>query len=176
MPLAGKNTHRRSIAILGALCFLLSAIEYLIPKPLPFLRLGLANLPLMLAIDILPFGSFLVLLALKTAGQALTGGTLFSYVALFSAASTLASGLSMYGLRRLAGKKHIGFVGVALTGALFSNLAQLFLAGLLVFGPSARYIAPPLLAAGLISGVALGLFTEAFTRQSSWYRSLSNAH
>ena len=73
----------------GALCFFLSTIEYMIPKPLPFLRLGLANIPILLAIDILPLPAYSVLVLLKILGQGLIGGTLFSYIFLFSAAGSV---------------------------------------------------------------------------------------
>ena len=57
----------------AALCFFLSTIEYMIPKPLPFLRLGLANLPIMLAIGVLPPRQFLALVLAKIIGQGLVG-------------------------------------------------------------------------------------------------------
>jgi len=33
-------------ALLAAFCFFLSTIEYMLPKPMPFMRLGIANLPI----------------------------------------------------------------------------------------------------------------------------------
>jgi Predicted membrane protein len=87
---------RKTIALLGACCLFLSAVEYLIPKPLPFMRLGLANLPLMIALDIFPFGSYMILVCLKIFGQAIITGTLFSYVFLFSVTGTLFSALVMF--------------------------------------------------------------------------------
>jgi heptaprenyl diphosphate synthase len=147
----------------------LSTIEYMIPKPLPFMRIGIANLPLILGLDIFPFRYFLILTGIKIMGQALVTGSLFSYVFLFSLAGTAASALSMYFLRRLFGKKMIGFTGVSVFGALLSNGAQLFLARLFVFGPGIRYAVPPFLAMGLISGAALGVFCEYFCAQSRWY-------
>ena len=79
-PGAGKLNNpevRKNIALLGAFCLFLSTIEYVIPKPLPFMRIGIANLPLMLALDIFPFRTFLVLTGIKVLGQALITGTLF---------------------------------------------------------------------------------------------------
>ena len=64
-------SSKKNIALLGAFCLFLSAVEYMIPKPLPFTRIGLANLPLMLAVDILPFPAFLLLICVKIIGQAL---------------------------------------------------------------------------------------------------------
>jgi heptaprenyl diphosphate synthase len=137
---------RRTAALLGAFCLFLSTIEYMIPKPLPFMRIGIANLPLMLALDIFPLPAFALLVGIKILGQALITGTLFSYIFLFSLAGTALSALSMYGLRLSFGARRISFVGVGTAGALISNLTQLILAWVFIFGKSARYIAPPFLA------------------------------
>ena len=58
MALPVKPEIRKTIAILGAFCLFLSAIEYMIPKPMPFMRIGLTNVPLLLALDIFPFPEF----------------------------------------------------------------------------------------------------------------------
>jgi len=170
MPQPGNSSGgRKTIALLGAFCLFLSTIEYMIPKPMPFMRIGIANLPLMLALDIFPFSAFLVLVGIKVLGQALITGTLFSYVFLFSLAGTSLAALSMYTLRRLAGPGRISFIGVGTMGAMVSNISQLALAWMFIFRNSVRYIAPPFLAAGLITGIALGFFCEIFTRRSRWY-------
>jgi heptaprenyl diphosphate synthase len=163
---------RKTIALLGAFCLFLSAVEYMIPKPLPFIRIGIANLPLMLALDIFPFSTFLVLVGIKVLGQALITGTLFSYIFLFSLAGTVVSAVSMYALRRLLGPGRISFAGTGVTGAMMSNITQLCLAWIFVFRNNVLYIAPPFLAAGLITGIALGIFCEMFTRRSQWYAEL----
>jgi heptaprenyl diphosphate synthase len=147
----------------------LSAIEYLIPKPLPFMRIGLANLPLLLALDIFGPGEFFLLSLLKVLGQGIIGGTLFSYVFLFSLAGTFASAALMYLLRKLLGKKHLGFAGLGCAGAMASNGIQLVLARYLIFGASLRYLIPPFLASGFITGIILGLICEYFCRHSRWY-------
>ena len=166
-----KDKERKNLALLGAFCLFLSTIEYMIPKPLPFLRIGLANLPLMLALDIFPFRGFLVLAGLKVLGQALISGTLFSYVFFFSLAGTSLAAVSMYALRRLLRSGRISFIGVGVTGAMVSNIAQLALASFILFGNNVRYIAPPFLAVGLLTGIILGVFCETFTQRSQWYAS-----
>jgi heptaprenyl diphosphate synthase len=160
---------RKTLALLGAFCLFFSTVEYMIPKPLPFMRVGITNLPLMLALDIFPFHIFLILIALKVLGQALITGTLFSYIFLFSLAGTSFSALAMYGLRRFLGRGRISFIGVGTAGAMISNATQLALAWIFLFRNNARFIAPPFLAVGVISGVSLGLFCEYFTGCSRWY-------
>jgi len=162
-------------ALLGAFCFFLSAVEYMIPKPLPFMRLGIANLPILLAADLLPLPWFLVLALVKVVGMSVISGSLFSYVALFSLAGTLVAALVMW-IARKAGGRHISAVGVSVLGAVASNGAQIFLARAVVFGEAARLIAPPFLAMGLVTGAALGLFAEAFASSSRWYARASESH
>jgi heptaprenyl diphosphate synthase len=137
------------------------------------MRIGIANLPLMLALDILPFGEFVLLALLKVIGQGIITGTLFSNILLFSLAGTFVSALSMYALRRLLIPALASMAGISVLGALLSNGAQLVLARLFVFGPSVRYIAPPFLAMGVITGAGLGLFCERFMEKSRWHAGAS---
>jgi heptaprenyl diphosphate synthase len=147
----------------------LSTIEYLIPKPLPFMRIGLANLPLMLALGLFPLPGYALLVLVKVFGQAMVTGTLFSYVFLFSFAGSFVSALSMFALRRLLGPARLSFAGIGIAGAMLSNGTQLFLARFLVFGPGVQFLFPPFLAAGLVTGLVLGLFCERFRARSRWY-------
>jgi heptaprenyl diphosphate synthase len=166
--------NRHSLALLGSLCLFLSAVEYLIPKPLPFMRIGLANMPLLLALDIFTPGDFFCLALLKILGQGLVGGMFFSHVFLFSMAGTLSSALVMFALSRLPRKTRPGFAGIGCAGAMASNCLQLLLARYLIFGPALRYLITPFLASGLFTGVGLGLICEYFCRHSAWYANVSS--
>lgn len=166
-----QTTDKKLLPFLAALCLFLAAVEYAIPKPLPFLRLGLANLPVIIALFILPAREIYKLILLKIMGQALVTGTLFSYVFLFSAAGSLASGLVMLGVHRTF-KNHISCIGLSLAGAAANNLAQLAVAHLILFGSATKYIAPILLISGAATGLILGIFTQMFIEKSKWFRSL----
>jgi heptaprenyl diphosphate synthase len=157
------------LAALGALSLFLSTIEYMIPKPLPFIRLGIANAPLLIALNF-PFPSFLMLVFVKIFGQALVSGTLFSYVFLLSASGTLISAAAMFFLRRLACEKYLSLTGISIAGALLSNVTQITLARFFILGPAAVYIMPPFIAMGIASGTALGMFCQRFKEKSRWYR------
>ena len=133
------------------------------------MRIGLANLPLLLALDIFAPGEFFLLVMLKVLGQGIIGGTLFSYVFLFSLTGTFASAALMYLLRKFLGKKYLGFAGLGCAGAMASNGIQLVLARYLIFGASLRYLIPPFLASGFITGIVLGLICAYFCRHSRWY-------
>jgi heptaprenyl diphosphate synthase len=167
----GATGRRDLVAFLGALCLFLSTLEFLIPKPVPFLRVGIANLPILFAVDMLPIPAVLGVVFLKVVGQGLVSGTLVSYVFLFSAVGSFASGLAMLAARRLLGSR-ISLVGVSVLGALLSNSAQIVLARLLIFGEGAWLIAPPFLALGTVTAALLGLFAERFAARSRWLAGL----
>jgi heptaprenyl diphosphate synthase len=169
---APRSDPRDLVAFLGGLCLFLSTIEYLIPKPVPFLRIGIANLPLLVGLDLLSPGQLLLVAGLKVIGQGLLSGTLATYVFLFSAAGTFASALAMLAVRRIAGRR-MSLVGVSVTGALLSNLAQITLAiAMDLIGQGAWVIAPPFIAVGTISSALLGWFAERFAGSSRWLASV----
>ena len=168
MPSRSDPTSRESIlAVLGALCLFLSTIEYMIPKPVPFFRLGLANLPIILSLSILDVRGILTLILLKVVGQGIVNGTLFSYIFLFSAAGSFSSGLLMVLLLRLLGRR-ISYIGISVCGALASNCAQIGLSYLWIFGIGTVLAAPFLLSIGTLSAAVLGGFAERFRRDSVW--------
>lgn len=171
---SSADQSRRLAAFLAAVAFFLSAVEYMLPRPIPFMRIGLANLPLLFAVELLPFGWYLTLALAKVLGMSLLTGSLFSYVAVFSLAGTLASALAMKGLYALAGRR-VSFVGLCVSGAVTSNLAQVLLARVFVFGESARYMLPAFLGLGLASGLVLGLFSQAFSARSVWLAGIREA-
>ena len=146
-------------------------IEYAIPKPLPFMRLGIANMGIMLALYVLPIRQVLFLTLLKVLLQALISGTFFSYIFLFSFLGSFASVFAMILCKNLF-KSKISFLGICLSGALGNNLCQILLSYLIIFKSSTGYIAPILLISGLISSLILGLFTKNFVENSIWYDSL----
>lgn len=155
------------IAFMGALCLFFSTIEYLFPKPFPFFRLGLANIPVLITIKFFSPGYVLLLVLLKVLGHGLINGTLASYVFLFSTAGSFASAVVMLAAYYLF-RDNISLIGVSVFGALASNVVQIFLSVTFIFGRTAWIIAPPFMALGAASGVAVGLFAERFFEQSRW--------
>lgn len=164
-----RSEHREVAAFFGALCLFFATIEYLFPRPVPFLRLGLSNLPILLALDLLPLRSVALITAVKVFGQGLLNGTFASYVFVFSLAGSAASTAVMALAHRL-GRGRISLVGVSLFGSLASNTVQVALSILLIFGRNATVIAPLFLGAGALSGLAMGLFASTFAERSRWYR------
>jgi heptaprenyl diphosphate synthase len=159
------------VALFAACALFLSTIEYMIPKPVPFMRLGLANLPLILALGIFKNREYFLLLLLKVLGQGLISGTIFSYIILFSLAGSLSSALIMLMIYTIF-KDKVSRVGISLGGALGSTISQLFISRIILFKEATYVIAPLFLFSGLISSIILGLFASEFINKSMWYASL----
>ncbi len=144
-----------------------STLEFLIPKPVPFFRIGLANIPLLLVIPTFRIRHIVALTLLKVLGQGLINGTLASYVFLFSLGGSLASVLVMIAISRVGGR-HVTLIGVSTAGALASNIVQIVLSVVFIFGPTSWIIAPPFLLLGTIAGFFVGVVAEYFLSFSRW--------
>ena len=169
MTVNKKNTPEL-LTFLAGLTFFCASLELLVPKFVPFFRLGLANAVLLIATTLLDIKLFCLLLLLKVLGQAVISGTLFSYVFVFSFAGTFASGILSYGLAHIMHNK-ISFIGISCAGAFASNAVQLLLAYFFVFGKATLVFAPPVLLIGLLTSIPLGVFVLIFTESSEWYKS-----
>lgn len=170
-----NKEYANFVAFLGALCLFFATIEYLFPKPVPFFRLGLANLPVLVALEFFRLPTLLLLILLKVVGQGLINGTLASYVFLFSAAGSFAAGLAMWAAHR-GFRRQISLIGVSLFGAVASNVVQVVLSVLVIFGQSAWVITPVFLGLGTFAGLVVGLFAERFKEKSAWLAKVREAH
>lgn len=164
-------SSQKKLAFLTALCLFFAAVEFALPKPVPFLRLGLSNLPVILSFFILSGGQTLLLIVLKILVQNLISGSLFSYTVLFSIAGSFSSGLLMLVLFRMFyRRKVLSLVGISLAGSLINALSQGAVSYLIVFNENTKYILPFLLISSFITGLLLGFFAEYFVRNSVWFK------
>ena len=158
----------RYIPVFGAIALFLAALEFLFPKPVPFMRIGLANIPILLALDLFPFSGLMLLVCIKVLGQGLVNGTLASYVFVFSLAGSFSSAVVMYALKKIL-KTRITLLGTSVAGALVSNTIQSLLSIFLIFGPEARVIVPYFLGIGTAGSIIVGIISEQFSVKSAWY-------
>ncbi len=165
----------RNLLFFAALCFFLSSIEYAIPKIVPFFRLGLANLPIMLSLSVFSKKDTCILVFYKVFFQGLLSGTFFSYIFLFSLCGSFASCLAMMAVYSIFSQKKLAsWISTSISGALANNLSTLFLAHFMLFGENTRLFAPVLLSISFFSSIFLGLFANAFCNHSIWWKEVSN--
>jgi len=156
---------QKKIAFFTALCFFLSYVEYAIPKPVPFLRLGLANLPIMLSFLCMEKKDSILLMGLKVLFQAFVSGTLFSYIFLFSLFGTFASGLVMLFLYSVLKEKNlVSWIGISLAGGFCNNTVQCVLAYFMLYGSSIKVILPVMFSMTFVTSIILAVIAEKFEK------------
>lgn len=143
-------------ALLVTLALIFSYVEAMIPSPvaLPGVKLGLANLVILVALYQLDLRyAFAISLV-----RIVISGLLFSGVfgILYSMAGGILSLLIMYFLKKTG---LFSIIGVSMAGGVFHNIGQLLIASLLVSDLRMFIYMPILMFSGLISGIAIGIFT-----------------
>ncbi len=142
-------------SIYTSLAFIFSYLESLIPLPLPFpgMKLGLANLVILIVLYQKNPGYALGLSMLRNLLNAFTFGSLFSL--LYSTAGSLLS-LSVMALALHFSKRHLSILSVSALGGISHNLGQLLSASFFVGFRSILWYAPVLYFSGLFTGILIG--------------------
>ncbi len=161
---------RHEIARLAALTLIFSYAELMLPRVIPFFRLGLGNAALLmgLALD-LSFPAFMLLSVVKAVASNLMAGTLFSPFFLVSLAQSFTSALIMFGLWRVSRAGHAGregdgrrlfsLYGISVCGAAVSALVQIALSSLYL-GQVTWALLGPMLLFNLMSGFITAWIAE----------------
>ena len=155
----GLSTPRgvASLGLLAAAGLALFVLESLVPMPLPFLKIGLANVATLLALLLFgPAEAVLVALVRIVAGSLLTG-TLLSPAFLLALAGGTGAALAMAAAHRAAGSA-LGPVGLSLLGSTTHVGAQFLVVRYLYVGTDAvASLVPFLLLTALVGGGVVGI-------------------
>ncbi len=143
--------------MLLAVSLMLHVLESTLPLPLPFVRLGLANIVTVYAIIAMGVGDAMILTILRVGVSSLLVGTLLGPSFAMALGGGVAATLAMWVVFRVAAPP-LGVVGVSLVGALFHNMAQLAVVAILFtgLGPAARLMPVAILMA-TVAGLGTGL-------------------
>lgn len=167
-----KLTERIArLGVLTALAMIFSYVESLIPLNfgIPGIKLGVANLVVVIALFFLPMGDAFLISMIRV----LLLGILFGNAAslLYSFTGAVFSFLVMCLSKRFLG---LSVVGISVLGAVFHNIGQLFAAAYVLGNIRITYYLPVLLVAGILTGLLIGLLAgeikkrlgriESFTR------------
>lgn len=157
----GLTPRQRNLALLAGLSIALYTVENLIPLPIPWLRIGIGNVGVLMALYMLgPLDGFFVLL-LKIIIGSLFSGRFLSPFFLFALGAGIPSYWLMAAFRHLLGR-WFGPVGISVAGAVSHNLFQLAIAYLIVVqSPSIFYLAPVLVVLGTVAGFLIGAAVRA---------------
>jgi heptaprenyl diphosphate synthase len=149
------------IALLSAYAIALHAFESLIPMPIPWLRVGLANIITLTTFILFGFRSAMMVTLIRVIVASLFSGSFLGPGFILSMGGGVASILAMGCVRSLV-PGLFGPVGLSLIGALSHNLSQLFLAYLLFIQQRepVLLITPFLILIGTITGTVNGLAAD----------------
>ena len=141
------------MALFTALAMIFSYLEFLLLIPLPFpgIKLGLANLAIVVPLYLWGFFPALAISLLRLFLVGITFGSLATI--LYSLFGALLSLTVMAGLKKW---NLFSVTGVSIAGGVCHNIGQLAAAALIVENTRLFYYLPVLLAAGALTGFAIG--------------------
>ena len=145
------SQNKKRIAYLSALTLLFSYAELFLPRFLPFFRLGLGNVAVLLSFSLDPL-SFILLTVIKAVASCLMSGTLFSPFFLISFVQSVVSGLFMYGIVKLFRGRLISVYGISMLGSACSAVIQIWLSSLYL-GEGTNALLGPMILFSLFSGI-----------------------
>ncbi len=153
------------IALLSAYALALHGFESLIPMPIPWFRVGLANIITITAFIVLGFRAALMVTLIRVFIASIFTGSFLGPGFMLSMGGGLSSVLAM-GLVYYSVPWLFGPVGLSLIGALFHNLSQLLLAYVLFVQKiePILLITPILLLIGTITGFLNGLVADLLVK------------
>lgn len=153
-----QSQDKRRIATLAAYAIVLHLLERMIPTPIPWLRLGLANIITLLALIIYGLRTALFISLIRVLLGSLFIGTFLGPGFILSLGGALTSTFAMAG-GNLLGERVFSPMGLSLIGAYSHVLTQLFLAYLIFIRQfeAILWVAPFLLTLGLLTGLLNGL-------------------
>lgn len=156
MPLAinkMKRTVQISLLITSAVVF--QIVETMIPHPIPWLRLGLANMVTLVGIVLFGFLAGIQVAVLRTVLSSFILGTFFTPTFFMSFAGALMAALIMGILYRFP--MGFGIIGVSISGALVHNFTQLVVAYLFLVRHKGIFLLMPfLILSALVTGYITG--------------------
>ena len=144
-------------AMLTALAMIFGYVEALIPFNfgIPGVKLGLANLVIVVALYLLPAHQVFFIQIARIVLVSFLFGNLS--MMLYSLAGGLLSFLVMSLLKKAGG---FSVIGVSIAGGVMHNIGQLIVAMLVVQNMKIAYYASVLMIAGLITGGLIGMLAQ----------------
>ncbi len=162
-----KSKKQLYLAFFTAFAVTAYIFEAVIPKPLPFVRIGLANIAVLLLIadGFAVLGFAVSLLKIVIGGFFI--GTLFTLVSLISLGGSICAVAVM--IIAYKTKTGLSLIGVSILGAIVHNLAQLIVLRLIMIQSDSVYrFIPILLIIGLVSGSITGFVSLLLRKKISF--------
>jgi heptaprenyl diphosphate synthase len=161
-----KRSEAVHIALLSAYAVGLHSIEAFIPTPVPWLRLGLANIITLTTLCLYGLRAGMTVTLTRVFVRSLIAGTFLGPAFVMSLGGGVASTIVMWALISVF-RKHLGIVSLSVFGALTHNIVQLFLAYFLFVRriEAILIVSPVILLFGIITGIFNGIITNLIIKK-----------
>ena len=143
------------LGLMASAAIVLFVFEALVPRPLPWMKLGLGNLPILVTLVSFGGGPALAVSAIKLVAGGLLSGGFAGPAFVIGGGAGLASLLVMVAIRCM-GARLFSVVGLSIWGALAHQLSQLVLASGYIGHSGLFALLPLALFSALVSGGAIG--------------------
>lgn len=158
------------LSLMTALAMVLQILESILPNPVPWIRLGLANVIILIVLDLFGIKEGLMVTGVRVVMASTLLGTIFGPTFWLSLSGGITSTLAMGCMMHFFPGK-FSIIGVSIVGAYIHNITQLTVASLLIIRhPGLINLLPVLLVtaliAGLITGMAASLILEKMEKQA----------
>ncbi len=148
------------LAIFVTIAALLYLVEGAIPKPFPWLKLGLSNIITIIALFYFDFKFVLKLVFFRVFTGSLITGTLFTPTFFLSISGGLSAAISMFIVYKIC-KDFITSIGISIVGAEAHILAQIMVVYFFIIKDKTIFtILPILLSISLFTGFFIGCIAE----------------
>jgi len=149
------------IALLSAYALALHGFESLLPTPIPWLRLGLANIITLITLFLYGIRAAIMVTLIRVILSSIFTGTFLGPAFILSLGGGVASTLAMGSVLSIA-PRLFSTIGLSLIGALFHNIAQLFLAYFLFIQriEAILLISPLIILIGTVTGTVNGVVSD----------------
>ncbi len=160
-PIDLSNLRLIHLAFFTAFAITIYVVESFIPKPFPFMKLGLANIVVLL---LLVSGNvryaFIVIIG-KTLAGGFFSGLFLSPTTLLSISGSLCSLCVM--TISIKSKVNFSIIGISILGAVVHNLAQIAVVRLILIKENTIfYLTPLLIIMGIVTGIIIGYIAKLF--------------
>lgn len=153
------------LAFYSALAISVYVLENLIPKPLPFLRLGLANVVILIVLVRYKFTQALIVNTGKVLLGGFIAGTIFSPTTLLAFTGGL-SALAVMDLFILL-RGRFSIIGISIAGACTHNMVQLLIVKLVIIKEkSIINLTPFMLILGIVTGLITGYLAHIIMKNN----------
>lgn len=154
-----SSQSSRELTLLIIAAAVLGVVDSMIPRPLPFFRIGLANIPSVISVIRLGWFKTLELNTTRALAVALVTGVIGTPTFILSLAGASASATVMSGLHRYFPGR-ISIAGISISGAVASLWAQLLAASIILHDIPLGKLVPVLTLWGVLTGLLVGVLAK----------------